>query len=680
MKGLRNSVFMLLATHGFTVQSVGQVPPELPPFVPNQIIIEFLPGTPQSIRNDLFNLLDPMREEQRRFATTLHVLDFDENADLDSLIQRIERNSHVLFASRNAYGKLSEVFPDDPHFQSGEQWNAHNTGQSGGTIDVDLDAPAAWDNSTGSSTVTVAVIDTGVDATHEDLAANLLPGWNVADDNSDVSDTAGNSHGTAITGIISAVGNNSKGVAGVTWNTKILPIVWLTFNPDRTLRSGGTDADQADAVAYARSQGVKIVSVSSNFPDDFPMPATRSQIQQSSDTLFVYSAGNAALYTSAGANIVDETSNGTIYPCVYAEPNVVCVAAVKRDGNKPLFSNYGIKTVHLGAPGEEIFSTERGSTYGMPGPNSGGYPDGAGTSFAAPHVTGVVALMKALNPSYDWKKLKENVLLAAQPSPTGDLDGKTHTGRMVNADIAALAFGDSFDDGFEGISGTDPSFFFSNSTTGTRWGVAQSGSALCDPQVKTMTGTLDHTLEAKFSERAGEPGSNWTLASYKIAYPPGNDVQSLLIRINTADGSEFTGKSGRIGVGIIGESNQSSQACSSNGKTYDEISFAASMIGGIDVDTGEPFIYFDPPYTEFTYPAISLTGLTKLSINLFEGPGYASLYISDAITGEIIFQEEGIPYPGDWNWTGTDKPAIAYYGLSSGTSGTLHVRSFLSAR
>lgn len=83
---------------------------------------------------------------------------------------------------------------------------------------MDINAPNAWDKSTGSSTITVAVVDTGVRTTHEDLAANLVAGWNFVLNNNDVSDTSPHGHGTAVTGIIGAIGNNSKGVAGVNWN------------------------------------------------------------------------------------------------------------------------------------------------------------------------------------------------------------------------------------------------------------------------------------------------------------------------------------------------------------------------------------------------------------------------------------------------------------------------------
>jgi hypothetical protein len=513
----------------------------------------------------------------------------------------------------------------------------------------------------------------------------MLPGYNVADDNTDVSDNSPNGHGTAVAGILGAIGNNTTGVAGLGWNIKLLPIKFWNLGTG----TGGTDADMVDAIRYAQQHGAKIVNCS--FNNTFGLPQTILEMNADAapgiDMLFVVSAGNAPTYSTPGTNLDtlatgDEAANS--YPCREAVPTMICVAAVDRFGNRSAFSHYGLNEVHLGAPGQEIWSTKVGNTYGLQGPNGGGYPNGTGTSFAAPHVSGTLALMKSLNSTYDYKKLKEYLLLAAQPTPTGQLDDRTQTGAMVNANFALTAFGDSFDDA------TTDSRFFTNDTTGTRWGIPNGG--LCDlfakmvPQVPGVIGTTtDRTAELKFSGIAGAGGSTFSIASYKMAYPPGSQAQTVVLRVMTPDRSEFVGKQGRVGVGIVGETSQQTLTCSTipqPPQQYTQVGIGGSMIAGIDLDTRKPFIYFDPPYFEYTYPdpPIILTNRKKLSISLTYAVGAATLRISDTATGEQLALWQNIQFPPGWAYVGTDKPAIVYYGTTSGTSGSLYGRAFLSVR
>ena len=387
------------------------------------------------------------------------------------------------------------------------------------------------------------------------------------------------------------------------------------------------------------------------------MPLTKSEIEdaQSEDILFVCSAGNAGSYSSSGIN-TDTASSGTIAPCHWDEPNIICVAAVDEDGDKAGFSNYGVKTVHLGAPGTSIFSTVKNDGYDEPGPAGGEYPDGTGTSYAAPIVSGIAALMKAENSSYTMMQIKEFLLLAAQPTSTGDLEGITHTGAMANADTAVKAFGDSFDDGEAGDD-----FFSNNEPTGGRWAVAQNGDARCDPSVEVVSGTNDQTVEMKYAKAVGQGGSYWTLAAYEDSYPPEYFAQVMVLRVTTSDGSGFADDKGRVAVGFVEEDTTSTETCSQTSDSYTEMDFGGSSLAGIELDgsgTATAFLFFHYPegggytYDENYYDGsgepFSVSSYTKLSIVILYGSSSMTLRVADSTTGSTLFEKTGISYPTTW--------------------------------
>lgn len=414
----------------------------------------------------------------------------------------------------------------------------------------------------------------------------------------------------------------------------MMPLVWWheSVSPPRI--------DHAvSAMAYARNNGVKIIACSFNGKN---LISLKDEIEQGEPqgVLYIFSAGNSPDQTAAGADVDTDTTSLTTSPCNNLHPNLICVTAVNKHGNKPIWANWGVKGVHVGAPGDDIFSTlhKDNEPYGKPAHATVPFPPGSGTSYAAPHVTGVVALMRHLNPGYSMKQIREYLLLAANNSR-----------------------------------------FFSNTTTGARWAVAHNATGVtCNNFVREVSGTVDRVAEVTYSGVAGTGGSSWTLAGFKANYPPGAAVQTIAFRVTTPDGSAFTGKSGRIGGGIVGQTGLSQQTCAATGQGFTRMTFGGSMIAGIELHTGKPFIYFDPPYVEYTYSAISLTGRNKLSISLAEGTSAVRFRITDSKNGQQLFSQD-IPYPGGWNWTGTDKPAIVYYGTSSG-SGNLYVRSLVSVR
>ena len=311
--------------------------------------------------------------------------------------------------------------PNDPLFPT--MWSLLNTGQAGGTPGADIKATQAWDITTGSSNVVIAVIDTGVDYNHPDLAANIFTGPicpggvvchginllpNIFHDSNDPFDDSG--HGTHVSGTIGAAGNNAVGVSGINWNVTILPCKFLGST------GAGAVSDAIKCLDFIKSlkdtQGINIVATNNSWGGTDFSQALQDAIdrQRQSGILFIAAAGN------------DFADNDVrpFFPAGYPLPNVISVAATDRNDHRALFSNIGRHTVHIGAPGQDILSTLPGGTYGLD----------SGTSMAAPHVTGVAALLAAQDPTRDWRAIK-NLLLAG-----GDLDldlAKTVSGRRLNA-------------------------------------------------------------------------------------------------------------------------------------------------------------------------------------------------------------------------------------------------------
>ena len=331
-----------------------------------------------------------------------------------------------------------DLTPNDPRYS--EQWGLHNTGQDGGTPDADIDAPEAWDITTGSSEIVVAVIDGGIDYTHPDLDANIwmnsgeIPNNNMDDDNNGyVDDIHGanfitfppavnpgdplddNGHGTHVAGIVGAVSDNNQGVAGVNHQVRLMALKFI--NSEGT----GLTSDAVTAIDYAIAHGAHVINAS--WGGGAFLQSLQDAIQRANDAgiLFVASAGNSAANNDITLH----------YPSSYDVPNVVAVAATDRDDALADFniggSNFGAMSVDLGAPGKAILSTL---------PNNM-YDTFSGTSMAAPHVAGTAALLLAQNSGLTPQQLKANLMFSGDPNT--DLSAKTVTGRRLNAHAALTA-------------------------------------------------------------------------------------------------------------------------------------------------------------------------------------------------------------------------------------------------
>ena len=405
--------------------------------------------------------------------------------------QRLQQDADIVYAEANAtfqaQAKSPALIPNDVAF--GLQWGLNNAGN------VDIDAPQAWARTTGSSSVIVAVLDTGIDLSNAEFAGRVwtnpdasgsdgypgdVHGWNFVANSADVQDD--NGHGTHVSGIVAASGNNGLGVAGVDWNARIMPLKVL----DST-GSGSNDA-MVSAIDYAVQHGARVINASWG----------GGGYSQAVADAIAYAGSHGVVFVTAAGN--DGTNNDTtpFYPASYRLSNEIAVAAVNESGTLPNFSNFGAKTVDLAAPGMDILST-------MPG---GGYATMSGTSMATPYVSGVVSLVAGLHPTFSAQQIVQQVLSTTKPVP--GLAGKTVTGGIVDA---ALAVGVSHPGGI-GLGGSHSA--------------RSSGQTLVDPSTYTL-----HLTGSNRHANAGRQGARLTHRSASKTANPLPAVAAWTVRLAT---------------------------------------------------------------------------------------------------------------------------------------------------
>jgi subtilisin family serine protease len=324
-------------------------------FVPGELIVRFKPSLRESARASVLRQEGATLEERLQMPGAV-VVQVPPGESVASAADAFERRSEVRYAEPNWIHDV-DATPNDTSF--GELWALHQPS------DADIDAPEAWDVTTGSSNVIVAVVDTGVAYNHPDLAPNMWTnddppdgvdtdgngrvddsvGWDFVDEDNTPLDEHG--HGTHVAGTIGAHGNSGLGVTGVNWDVSIMP---LRAGDD----SGLPEAAIVESFLYACANGAEIVNGS--FGSEEFSPALRDAILACPNTLFVFSAGNAA------TDLDDSGADFDSYPCELhrpptSAPNVICVAATDRNDQLASFSNHGTSAVHLAAPGVDILST-----------------------------------------------------------------------------------------------------------------------------------------------------------------------------------------------------------------------------------------------------------------------------------------------------------------------------------
>jgi hypothetical protein len=415
---------------------------ELSDFVPDRLLIRFDPEFSDVAREEVIISEGAILESSFKFVG-IDVLQLPPGTDVLSAAEEWSQKDGVEFAEPDFISQFDQLIPSDTRFD--EQWGLHNLGQTGGTIDADIDAPEAWRVNTGSTDVVIAILDSGVDYNHADLAANMwrnpgevagdgidndgngfvddVFGIDTANGDSDPLDDVG--HGTNVTGVAAAVGDNGPGGAGVAWTTQIMALKTGDAQGPTTV---GNIAALNYVIMMKNNFGVNVVATNNSYGGPTPSQAMQTAIDASNQAgiLFVASSGNG------GADgIGDDNDANPHFPSDYPLDGIVSVAASDHNDQLGSFSNFGVTSTDLTAPGVQVLTTE----------NGGGFSLVDGTSFSAPMVTGAVAVIASNDPSQTISRIKDTILSTVdrKQSLGGSLlsGGRLNLGSALNQVVTA---------------------------------------------------------------------------------------------------------------------------------------------------------------------------------------------------------------------------------------------------
>lgn len=359
--------------------------PQLGSFAKGRILVIPRPGLPDM---EFAKILSAHGGKARKIGSTgIAIVDLPAGASEQAVVALLAHNPHIKSAELDQ--KVTPSFtPNDPYL--GSEWHITKIG-----------APTAW-NSTQGSGVTIAILDTGVDGMHPDLTAQMVPGWNFYDNNSNTSDVYG--HGTWVAGTAAATSNNGIGVAAVAGQAKLMPI--------RIADSSGTGywSMIAQGISYAADHGARVANISYENLLMSSSIISAAQYMKNKGGLVVIAAGNC------GCN-----------PGLTPSTTMIPVSATDSNDLITSFSSYG-SYVAVSAPGNSIYTTAPG----------GGYTQGVGTSFASPVVAGTIALMMSANPTLANTQIESSLYSTATDLGASSRDIYYGYGR-VNAAAAVQA-------------------------------------------------------------------------------------------------------------------------------------------------------------------------------------------------------------------------------------------------
>lgn len=517
-KRIALGAIVAMITFALTDVAVAQaVAPNDAAFAPGEVLIRFKAGAREdqvldSVRRGRLDRVRRTFRLRRGGQSAMHLI--STQLDVRAAVRELARHPAVEYVEPN-YKVYPSATPNDPQFSS--QWPL-----------TKISATAAWDNTTGSSTVLVGVLDTGIDFNHPDLAANIwtnpgevagdgidndnngyvddVRGWDWWNGDNSVFDAGEQAHGTHVAGTIGAVGNNGTGVAGVNWQVKIVPLKFI--GPQHGYNSG-----VIAGIEYAAANGVTVVNGS--FGSPYFGQGVFDAINESG-ILFVAAAGNNA----ANSDTVGH------YPSGYDLGNIISVAATTSSDGRASFSNYGATSVDLGAPGESILSTLPNGAYGLMN----------GTSMAAPHVAGVAALIHSFHPDLNPGEVKYRILSSTDPVVA--MAGKSVTGGRLNAAKALLPPVPSSSiaaDGFE-----------SNNFTGGTGSWSGGWTVSGDASLLTQDGPAEGSRHVRLRRGTGElrrtvnvGGATGLRLAFKSKVSSFESSDSANVFVST-DGSPFT--------------------------------------------------------------------------------------------------------------------------------------------
>jgi subtilisin family serine protease len=398
-----------------------------------EVLVRFRPGTKRETIDRITAQFNDTVEDRIESVDGLDVIEDEDGRSATDVSAQYRALAEVEYAEVNSAIMLDHEDSGRKHLHADDemfagQWGLFNDGRNGGKAGADISAMRAWAVTKGSEQVVVAVIDSGVDYDHPDLVNNIWRrpeiiksyedeelgsiddehGLNLVEHNGDPMDL--NGHGTHCAGIIGAQGGNGIGIAGVNWNVKIMPLRFMDGD------GAGTTADAIEAINYVinrRRAGVNVRIISASWGSNTRSRALEDVIRKAYD--------EGILFVAAAGNDTSDNDQTPHYPSSYNLGNVVSVAAINRNDQLTAFSNYGAKSVHVAAPGEEILSTWLDQSFA----------EKKGTSMATPFVAGVAALILSQNPRMSVDDLRAKILKSVDS--VDSLKGKVSTGGRINA-------------------------------------------------------------------------------------------------------------------------------------------------------------------------------------------------------------------------------------------------------
>jgi len=325
-------------------------------------------------------------DSRREFGfERVYILEMPESTDMNGAVTELSADPGVEYAEIDHIG-YGAVIPNDVQFPN--QWSLHNTGQNACNVDADIDAAEAWGLNKGKTSTVIAVIDTGVDLNHPDLTGKTVAGYDYANNDSNPMDDHG--HGTHVSGISAALSNNNTGITGICWNCKIMPLKALNAS------NWGYYSWWTSSLVFAADHGASVINMS--------MGGTSDSVTLHDAIRYAYNKN-----IPVAVAMMNDGNSTPYYPAHY--PEVIAVGSTDCNDARSSFSNYG-NHIDVVAPGSSILSSLWNNTYAS----------WSGTSMATPHVTGVIGLIRSVNPNYSVPQILNILKITAedQVGPVGE--------------------------------------------------------------------------------------------------------------------------------------------------------------------------------------------------------------------------------------------------------------------
>lgn len=629
--------------------------------VPGELLVKFKPSLSNTVIEGIHKLVGAQKTGEIK-DLKVHEVKLPAGLSVGDAVAKYKKMAGVEYVEPNHRVQAFAV-PNDTYYSS-YQWDL-----------LKISAPQAWDVTTGDQTV-VAVVDTGVNYNHEDLAGKVINGYDFAYNDADAYDN--NGHGTHVSGTIGAVTNNAKGIAGISWGAKILAVKVLDS------KGSGYDSWVASGITYAADHGAKVINLSLGGPDYSTTLADAVSYAQGKGCLVVAAAGN-------------DNSSAVSYPAGY--PNVIGVAATTTDDQKASYSNYG-PAVDVAAPGGNSDGVAAHYILSCYNSSNSSYAWMSGTSMASPHVAGLAALILSRYPTKTNSQVARMVQETADDLGAAGRDSYFGYGR-INAQKAVttninndeeisssavysgswLSASSSYASGgtykYSGMTGDSVTYsFYGNGVTwianrGTSAGIAKvyiDGSYVQDVDlygaddyqqlVYTKSGLAlgNHTLKIEVSgnKNASSSGTAVNVDAFDVAAP--QDVTALTASANPAGGLYNSAQSVTLTASepatIYYTTDGSTPTAASNQYSGLPLSIGISTtlkfiaIDGAGnqspvyteiytIDTQAPAVTLTDPANGATAVAVAKTITVTFSENIQAGSAYANITVKNS-RGRLI--------------------------------------------